>query len=52
MDSFKRNQLQDSLDEKADSGLSFSVVDHLRWDLRQIFNMAVLEGYLERNPAE
>ena len=33
-------------------GLSYSIVAHLRWDLRQIFRMAVGEGYLLRNPAE
>ncbi len=36
---------------KAQAGLSFSVVDHLRWDLKQIFDMAVAEGHVERNPA-
>src|SRR5258708_8162370 len=40
------------LEEKAAVGLSYSVVAHLRWDLRQIFRMAVAEGYLPRNPAE
>jgi integrase len=40
------------LDEKAEQGLSYSVVAHLRWDLRQIFRMAVSEGYIRRNPAE
>jgi hypothetical protein len=25
--------------------LSFSMVDRLRWDLKQIFDMAVAEGY-------
>lgn len=48
---FRRDELQDRLDEKAQSGLSFSVVDHLRWDLKQIFDMAVAEGHVERNPA-
>jgi len=47
-----RNELQDFLDQKAKVGLSYSVVAHLRWDLRQIFRMAVAEQYLERNPAE
>jgi integrase len=47
---FRRDGLQDLLDEKAQS-LSFSVVDHLRWDLKQIFDMAVAEGHVERNPA-
>ena len=49
--SFQRDELQDLLDEKAQSGLSFSVVDHLRWDMKQIFDMAVAEGHVERNPA-
>ena len=42
--------LQTVLDRKGQT-LSFSVVDHLRWDLKQIFDMAVAEGYLQRNPA-
>src|SRR3984885_10333679 len=48
---FKRDELQDLLDEKAHSGLSYSVVDHLRWDMKQIFDMAIAEGHVERNPA-
>jgi len=48
--SFRRDELQDLLDQKAGS-LSFSVVDHLRWDLKQIFDMAVAEGQVQRNPA-
>jgi site-specific recombinase XerC len=47
-----RNHLQDFLDQKAQGGLSYSVVAHLRWDPRQILRMAVAEGYLARNPAE
>src|SRR5207247_654626 len=44
-----RDELQDFLDSK--SSLSFSIVDHLRWDLRQIFEMAIAEGLLvTRNP--
>lgn len=50
--SFKREELQDMLDQKAASGLSYSVVAHIRWDLRQIFRMAVAEGHIPRNPAE
>jgi integrase len=50
--SFSRDELQNLLDEKAAAGLSYSTVAHLRWDLRQIFGMAVAEGYLLRNPAE
>jgi integrase len=49
---FRRDQLQDLLDLKVQRDeLSFSVVDHLRWDLKQIFNMAVAEGQAVRNPA-
>jgi len=50
--SFNRDELQDLLDAKAQAGLSYSVVAHLRWDLRQVFRMAVQEGHLLRNPAE
>jgi len=49
--SFTRNELQDFLDRKAAAGLSFSTVDHVLWDLRQIFEMAVAEDYLRKNPA-
>jgi integrase len=49
LDSLGRDDLQALLDRKGAS--SFSVVDHLRWDLNQIFDMAVVEGYLQRNPA-
>jgi integrase len=51
LSSFRRNGLQDLLDEKTRSGLSFSTVDHLRWDLKQIFDMALAEGLVTRNPA-
>jgi hypothetical protein len=47
---FDRDELQGLLDRKGQT-LSFSVVDHLRWDLKQIFDMAVAEGYLRRSPA-
>lgn len=50
--SFTRDELQDLLDAKTQSGLSYSVVAHLRWDLRQVFRMAVQEGHILRNPAE
>jgi integrase len=50
--SFHRDELQDLVDLKAKQGrLSFSVVDHLRWDLKQIFDMAVAEGHIRLNPA-
>ena len=49
---FRRDELQDLLDVKAkQDGLSFSVVDHLRWDMKQVFDMAVAEGQIARNPA-
>lgn len=51
MSGIQRDELQDLLDERAKRGLSFSVVDRLRWDLRQIFEMAVAEGHIQRNPA-
>jgi integrase len=50
--SFRRDELQDLLDAKAHAGLSYSVIAHLRWDLRQILRMAVEEEILSRNPAE
>jgi integrase len=50
--SISREALQDYLDAKAKAGLSYSIVAHLRWDLRQVFRMAVQEGHLLRNPAE
>ena len=46
---FTRDQLQSLLDSK--SSKSFSTVEHLRWDLRQIFELAVAEGIINRNPA-
>ena len=49
---FRRDELQDLLDLKARKDeLSFSMVDHLRWDMKQIFDMAVAEGQVLRNPA-
>jgi integrase len=48
--SFRRDELQDLLDRKS-KDLSFSVVDHLRWDMKQVFDMAVADGKIERNPA-
>jgi integrase len=47
---FRRDGLQDFLDQKSKS-LSYSTVNHLRWDLKQIFDMAVAEGVAQRNPA-
>ena len=42
--------LQQFLERKAASGLSFSVVDHLRWDLSSMFEMAVSEKVIAVNP--
>ena len=47
--SLKREELQAFLDSK--TKLSFSTADHLRWDLNQMFNMAVAEGVIVKNPA-
>jgi integrase len=47
-----RTVLQNFLDAKATTGLSHATLAHLRWDLRQIFRMAVNDGFLSRNPAE
>jgi hypothetical protein len=43
--------MADTLDTKAVT-LSFSTVDHLRWDLHQIFQFAVAERLIPSNPAE
>lgn len=47
---FSLTSLQAFLERKADEGLSFSVVDHLRWDLSAIFEMAVAEKVIASNP--
>jgi integrase len=44
-----RKELQEFLDSKSE--LSFSTVDHLRWDLKQMFHVAVAEGLIIQNPA-
>jgi integrase len=48
---FSLTGLQTFLEQKANAGLSFSVVDHLRWDLSAIFEMAVAEKVIPSNPA-
>jgi integrase len=50
MASFRRDEFQELLNAKSKTH-SFSVVDHLRWDLKQIFDMAIAEGILKLNPA-
>src|SRR3954462_3942699 len=52
LQSLTRDVLQQYLDQKATKGLSFSVVDHLRWDLRAIFRLAVEDRWIPSNPAE
>ena len=49
--SFNRNELQRWLERKAADGLSQQTIDHLRWDLSQVFRMAELEGSISRSPA-
>jgi integrase len=49
LSSFKRHELQDFLDRKANN--SYSLVSKLRWDLKQIFDMAVSDGLVKINPA-
>ena len=46
-----RDKLQQFLYERAKSGLSRSVVDHLKWDLNAIFKMAAEDGLVKGNPA-
>jgi integrase len=49
---FRRDDMQEFLDVKAKTEkLSYSIVAHLRWDLKQIFDLAMSEGIVERNPA-
>jgi integrase len=50
--SLTRDRLQQYLEQKLAQGLSFSVVDHLRWDLRAIFRLATQDRLLTHNPDE
>lgn len=43
-----REEMQALLDER--KHLSYSFVDHLRWDLKQIFSLAVTDGAIESSP--
>jgi integrase len=52
LQSVTRDLLQRYLEQKGARGLSFSVVDHLRWDLRAIFRLAVQDRVIPSNPAE
>ena len=51
LSNISRTELQIFLNGKAATGLSFSTVDHLRWDLKQIFGMAYSDGLIRTNPA-
>ncbi|MSV35281.1 MAG: hypothetical protein EXQ47_06745 [Bryobacterales bacterium] len=51
MEALGREDLQDVLERQVARGLSASVVSHLRWDLRSIFQLAVEDGVVDRNPA-
>jgi len=44
-----RDELQRFLEGKA--SLSFSTTDHLRWDLKQMFDLAIGDGIVEKHPA-
>lgn len=50
IDELTRHDLQDLLDRKAASGLSRSVVNHLRWQLHAIFELAMGDGAVSTNP--
>jgi hypothetical protein len=46
-----RDKLQQFLNERAKSGYSRSVVDHLKWDLKAIFKMARIAWLRATRPA-
>jgi integrase len=46
--SLKRDELQAFLDDR--KHLAITMVDHLRWDIKQILDLAVAEGVIPRNP--
>jgi hypothetical protein len=48
MRTLERTELQEFLDSQ--SHLSFSTVDHLRWDLKQMFCVAVAEDIVVKDP--
>ena len=47
--SITRDQMQTFLDKKAET-LSRSIVDHLRWDLNNVFKTALADGLVDSNP--
>ena len=46
--SVTRDELQRFLDDR--KHMAYSMVDHLRWDLKQILDLAVAEGVIRTNP--
>ncbi len=46
--SLTRDEMQQHLDDR--KHLAFTTVDHLRWDVKSIFDMAVAEGVVPTNP--
>jgi integrase len=46
--SLNRSEMQQFLDDR--KHMAFSMVDHLRWDLKQILDLAVAEGVIPSNP--
>ena len=47
---FTPRSLQAYLQGKFEAGLSYSTVQHLRFDLKAIFRLAVAEGVVAVNP--
>jgi integrase len=51
MESISREEMQRLLNDRAKAKKSRSLVDHLRFRLRSIFELAISEGVVDRNPA-
>lgn len=51
MDAISREEMQRLLEARAKAEMSRSLVDHLRFRLRSIFELAMSEGVVDRNPA-
>ena len=51
MKQFSLTSLQEFLERKTNSGLSFSMVDHLRWYLSSIFVLAIAVKVVDASPA-
>lgn len=48
LSSLRREEMQQFLDDR--KHLAMSMVDHLRWDIKQIFDLAVAERVISSNP--